>query len=110
MYPIDLLTLIIGGLATYRVSRMLSTEEGFGVPYGKIEDRDYGIFLRIREHIDLDQKTWLGRGVRCSLCLSFWIAIPIALLLMFTWWGVYLLLPLALSGINTILYTSERKH
>jgi hypothetical protein len=53
-------------LATYRVARMLALEEG---PFA-LFDRWRNLFLN---------DTWVGRGVRCPLCIGFWLALPAAL-------------------------------
>lgn len=52
-------------LATYRAARMLALEEG---PFA-LFDRWRNLFLN---------DTWVGRGVRCPLCLGFWLALPAA--------------------------------
>lgn len=63
---------------------MLATEEG-----------PFGLFLIVRGFLDADQKTWLGRGVNCQLCVSFWLSLPLALFvapldwsLLLAWWGI----------------------
>ena len=83
-----MLEIVLAILATYRVASMLATEEGA-----------FGIFQSIRERIDPQQETWLGRGINCPLCIGFWVALVLALLLMrrfglgetdtlFVWLGV----------------------
>ena len=59
-------------LATYRIARMLAMEEGA-----------FGMFLWARDRIDPQQKTWLGRGLNCPLCIGFWIALGFTLILWF---------------------------
>lgn len=68
------LTLIIATLAAYRISRMITAEEG-----------PFGVFLLIREHIDRDQQTWVGRGLSCILCVSFWVTGATSLIIGATW-------------------------
>ena len=58
-----MIELILSVLAVYRVARMLALEEGA-----------FGAFAWVRERIDPEQETWLGRGVNCPLCISFWLA------------------------------------
>jgi hypothetical protein len=53
-------------LAAYRVARMLALEEG---PFA-LFDRWRNLFLN---------DNWIGRGMRCPLCLGFWLALPAAL-------------------------------
>lgn len=55
-------------LGTYRVGNMLTTEEG---PFGLFE-KFRNLFLT---------EGWLARGVRCFYCVSFWVALPLAILL-----------------------------
>lgn len=69
-----LLALIIATLAAYRISRMITTEEG-----------PLGMFLWMREHIDRNQRTWVGRGLNCILCVSFWVTGAISLVIGATW-------------------------
>lgn len=73
-------------LAVYRVSRMIT-----------IEDGPFDMFARIRGAIDPNQKTWIGRGLNCVLCVSFWIAGLAALIVGASWieW-------LAMSGVIAV--------
>ena len=65
-----MLEIALAVLATFRISRMLTMEEGM-----------FSIFANLRERIDPMQETWIGRGINCPLCVSFWIAGATALLL-----------------------------
>lgn len=65
---------VIVTLAVYRVSRMITMEDG-----------PFDVFARIRGKIDPGQKTWIGRGLGCVLCVSFWIAGLAALIVGATW-------------------------
>lgn len=83
MYP-SVLSCIIAALATYRLAKALSEDEG-----------PLGIFRSWRGSLDPDQQTWLGRGVNCLMCVSFWVALPIAVLITpdpwhvpLVWWGL----------------------
>lgn len=53
---------ILAALATYRAARMIAMEDG-----------PFDIFTRLQERIG--QKTWIGRGLSCPLCVGFWIAL-----------------------------------
>jgi hypothetical protein len=64
---VDPILFIVASLATYRLARMVTQEEG-----------PFGIFVRWRGAIDPDQETWVGRGVNCALCVGFWIALPMS--------------------------------
>lgn len=68
------LVFLIAVLATHRVSRMIAIEEG-----------PFSMFSWIRGKLDADQKTWLGRGISCIACVSFWVAGIIALLIGASW-------------------------
>lgn len=65
-----MLSYVLAVLASYRIARMLAMEEG-----------PLELFARVRERFDSDQKTWLGRGLNCPLCLGFWVSLAMALLL-----------------------------
>lgn len=68
-------------LATYRISRMVAFEDG-----------PFDIFSLIRGIFDPDQKTWIGRGMNCPLCIGFWIAAAVVLMAgqfdLLTWFSV----------------------
>lgn len=90
----DWLLIVLAILAAYRVAHMLALEEG-----------PLSIFAEIRARLDPEQKTWLGRGVSCPLCIGFWVAGAIALVLIpaANWQGL-LLNWLAIAGGQTVLY------
>lgn len=73
-------------LAVYRVARIIAMEDG-----------PFDVFARIRGAIDPNQRAWIGRGLNCVLCISFWIAGLAALIVGATWieW-------LAMSGVIAI--------
>lgn len=81
----DLTRLVLGGLASFRLARMLALEEGPG-----------GVFDRVRGRCDPQQTTWLGRGLNCPLCVGFWTSLLMAVLLwdgsqrklILNWWGM----------------------
>lgn len=104
--PQLLFYLIVAGLATYRLSRMVAKEEGPGIPFGDKEARKFGVFVRIRMRIDSQQETWIGRGINCPLCLSFWFGLVISLLLLLPF-GWVILFPLAVSGFACSMYKME---
>lgn len=62
--------LLIVALAVYRVSYLLAIDEG-----------PFGSFDWARNLIDPNQKTWIGRGLHCIGCWSFWVAFGATLLL-----------------------------
>ena len=70
----NLLAVVIGAIAAYRVSYMITREEG-----------PLGVFALVRERIDPHQKTWIGRGLNCILCVSFWVTLTVALVIGASW-------------------------
>jgi hypothetical protein len=88
------LIFLISVLATYRVSLMMSSEEG-----------PLAIFARMRRKVP--PKTNPGRGIRCFICWSVWIAAAITLYLF--WLGtitkeIWPLYWLALSGAAVVIH------
>lgn len=83
--------LILGILAVWRATLLIteSSEEG-----------PFGLFSAIRDKIDPKQKTWLGRGIRCVWCVSWWSGLVMALWLCL--WGItdWWLLPLLWFGFS----------
>lgn len=59
----------IATLAAYRVSYLIVRDEG-----------PFGVFASLRGRVDPDQRTWLGRGFNCIVCVSFWITLIVALI------------------------------
>jgi hypothetical protein len=53
---------LICALATYRLTRIILIENG-----------PFNVFVKLRGALDPDQKTWLGKGMACSWCVSFWV-------------------------------------
>lgn len=49
-------------LGTYRLSHMIAMEDG-----------PFDMFAELRESVS--QRTWVGRGLHCPLCLSFWLSL-----------------------------------
>jgi hypothetical protein len=90
----QLMTFVLASLAVYRLSRMLSDEEG-----------PFSVFTKLRGIPK--PETWIGRGLACILCLSVWIALPIALWI--DWSGDWALTWLALSGVTVIIRKWETK-
>lgn len=95
----DLLLLILAGLATYRLSRLIADEEG-----------PWSVFSRIRDLTP--EQSNLRRGIECIMCVSVWAAIPVtaglvaggAIPLAFSplWW-------LALSSVTVLIRKWEQK-
>lgn len=68
---------VLATLATYRVAHMLAREDG-----------PFDVFALIRSKVSQDH--WYGRGLACVLCLSFWIALPAALIAGLPWFTGWL--------------------
>ena len=65
-------------LGTYRAVRMFLLEDG-----------PFDVFAAIRARVT--QRTWVGRGLQCYLCLSFWVALGAASLMAANWRELVLL-------------------
>ncbi len=65
------LAIALSILAIYRVSYLIAKEDG-----------PFDVFALIRGKIS--QENWIGRGLNCVLCLSFWLSLIPALWL---FWG-----------------------
>ena len=67
-----MLTVILGILGAYRFSFMLAQEDG-----------PFDIFSKWRGYIG--QRTWFGRGMHCTLCISFWVSLLAAFFASDSW-------------------------
>jgi hypothetical protein len=88
------LTFVLASLAVYRLSRMIADEEG-----------PFEVFTWLRNLAPATN--WIGRGLACILCLSVWIALPVALWIDYQ--GDWALTWLALSGVTVIIRKWENK-
>jgi len=61
--PLDSFTIVLSALATYRLYRLVAIEEG-----------PFGLSAKLRGIADPDQRTWVGRGMACAWCITFWLA------------------------------------
>lgn len=84
----------------YRISRMIALEEG-----------PFEVFTTLRTFFyEHNAPEWLRRGIICPLCISFWIAIPLAVLMVYSNhydWYTFFYLWFALSGVASFLYKIE---
>lgn len=65
------LLFLAGFLSTWRLTKAITEEEG-----------PFRLFLKIRASLPTDGKRgWLGRGINCHWCVSFWIGLLIGLAL-----------------------------
>lgn len=90
----ELTTFVLAALAVYRLSRMLTDEEG-----------PFMIFTKLRGLAKPD--TWVGRGLECIMCMSVWVALAVALYIDLTW--TLPLTWLALSSVTVLIRKWEQK-
>jgi len=83
--------LVLATLATYRAARMIALEDG-----------PFDVFTRIQERAG--QKSWVGRGLACPLCISFWLALPAALVVGQNDWRGLALMWLGIAGGAVVLH------
>lgn len=90
---------IIASLAVYRLSRMISDEEG-----------PFAVFTWLRGLAKPD--TWAGRGMECIMCVSVWIALPATVMITILGYADIWIWPLtwlALSAVTVIIRRWEQK-
>jgi len=63
---VTVLQLILAILAVYRVAHMIAKEDG-----------PFDVLSWIRGKVDPEQKAWIGRGLNCVVCLSFWLSLVV---------------------------------
>ena len=85
------LMVLLATTAVYRVSRMIVAEEGPG-----------RIFELLRR-ATADDTHWLHDGIRCPLCVSFWLSLPAAVMIASSWQEI-ILLWLGVAGLVTLIY------
>lgn len=86
--------LFLAAAAVFRISHMIADEEG-----------PWAIFLKLREKYT--PVTWFGRGLACIMCVSFWVALPVALYVDWSW--TMPLTWMALSGVTVLLREWKNK-
>ena len=70
---IHAIPLLLAILATYRVAYLITSEDG-----------PFEIATRVRSLFG--QRTWVGRGFHCVLCVSFWLSLIPTILFVWLWW------------------------
>lgn len=85
------LLFVAAGLGVYKLSRAIAMEEG-----------PFSLFLKIRDLAG--QATWVGRGMQCPSCLSFWIALVLAALLPYSGPGEFVIAWLGIAGLATLIW------
>lgn len=90
------LTLVLASLAIYRVARMLTQEDG-----------PFDAFTRMRAAVG--QGSWIGRGLHCIFCVSFWLAfVAAAMVVDPVLWREYVLASLGIAGGAVVIYQVVR--
>lgn len=74
----------------YRVARDLVFEDGPFLLYAKLQ--------ALIEQIDPKQEKWYYQGLACPMCLSFWLALFMALLLAPATFQEFMILWLGIAG------------
>lgn len=92
----DVIRMTLTAFAVYRVAYLIANEEGPGLPIGARENWGMGLLARLRGLVDPRQSTYIGRGLRCVFCVSFWVGLLAALTYPFI--PFWLLLWLGLAG------------
>lgn len=89
-----LMTFVLASLAVYRLSRMIADEEG-----------PFAVFTKLRGAFPPTH--WVGRGLECIMCVSFWVSLPFALWIDSA--GDWVLTWLALSSVTVLIRKWEQK-
>ena len=87
---------IVLALATWRLSSLLTAEEG---PFGVFTKVRHLIGVRYDEHGQPYGKNQLAAGVACLWCCSMWVGIMLAVLFYLWYDSFWLSLPFALSAV-----------
>lgn len=67
-----MIVLLLAIFAVYRLALLISTEEG-----------PFELATKVRNL--RTQNDWIGRGIRCPLCVGFWLALVAAVLIAPDW-------------------------
>lgn len=78
-------------LAVYRAARMLALEDG-----------PFDVFAAVRAR--LGQRSWVGRGLHCPLCIGFWGAAVAAWLIGPGSWREWLMLWGGIAGAQVLIW------
>lgn len=72
------LALILAALAVYRLAYMVSREDGPADVFTRLRQRA----SRLPERVEGNRRQphWIARGLSCPLCISWWLALPAAVI------------------------------
>ncbi len=85
-------TFLVAALATYRISFMIAQEDG-----------PFDLFSKLRGMVG--QREWYGRGMHCTLCISFWISLLAACFISPSW---IMVIPYGLGIAGAVLVAHRR--
>lgn len=68
-----------------------------------LEDGPFDIFSRLQARAG-GGKNWVGRGLSCVLCVSWWLAVPAVLLLYPATWAEAVLLWGGIAGAVVVIH------
>ena len=85
--------IVLSGFAIYRLSYLIAREEG-----------PFSIFRQWRGRVDPNQSTWIGRGIRCPICISFWMSLVTAIVISLQYYDLpfFISLWLSLAGLAAL--------
>lgn len=83
--------IVMATLATYRLARMIALEDGPADVFSWLRDK-------------VGQRTWIGRGLHCVLCISAWLCWMAALLLPLATWQEYVIASLGIAGGVVVIH------
>lgn len=89
--------IVLAALATYRIVHAVMEEEG-----------PFGIFSTL-QGVDVDQRTWVGRGLRCRYCLSVWASVIVAFVQPWQGWRGLVRQAVEIAGATFALYKIEER-
>lgn len=98
--------MIIFFLATWRMSKMVTEEEGPGMAFSRLRELSGAEYEGIHEQWDL--LPWYAKLLQCPYCISVWIALLLVLLQLIHK-DLYRIVVLSLSGsAATVLIEDNR--
>lgn len=81
---------IYAALAVYALAYSISRLDG-----------PFDAFARLRNAVG--QRTWVGRGLYCPMCVAYWLSWAAAATLDYAGAADYVILSLALMGVTVVL-------
>jgi hypothetical protein len=82
--------MLLAVLAVFRLSVLIALEDG-----------PFDVLSLARERVG--QTTWVGRGLHCPLCISFWLSLAAGFYLA-QWGGSWALYWLGVAGAVNLVY------